>query len=155
MFLNTPKKFAEWFNQKHPGAYRPMPRTADFRQETQGRRLEDVVAEDPDYLRWIAGANFSAEVRGIANRALNGEFINSREILQELMATYGLSGVDIIHQIHRELYKISYLSPTEKADLANIVGEYDFRLSEGANEDIQLSALLAQFTKFCKSRTSS
>jgi len=86
------------------------------------------------------------------NRALNGSFIDARDMLYELMSTYGLSGVDIIRQIHRELYKLTYLSPNEKAELANIVGEYDFRLSEGANEDIQLSALLAQFTKFSKSR---
>jgi replication factor C small subunit len=58
----------------------------------------------------------------------------------------------MVRQMQRELLKVSYLSPEEKADLTNIVGEYDFRLTEGANNDIQLSALLAQFSKFAKSK---
>ncbi|MCJ7793897.1 hypothetical protein MUP42_03075 [Candidatus Bathyarchaeota archaeon] len=31
------------------------------------------------------------------------------------------------------------------------MGEYDYRLTQGANSDIQLSELLAQFAKFGKS----
>lgn len=103
----------------------------------------------------VVGQVHPKQIQIMINRALNGKFIEAREMLQELMASYGLSGVDIIRQIHRELYKISFLSPDEKAELANVIGEYDFRLSEGANEDIQLSALLAQFTKFTMSRVSS
>jgi replication factor C small subunit len=99
----------------------------------------------------VVGQVHPKQIQMMINRALNGHFIEAREILQELMIGYGLAGVDIIRQIHRELYKISFLSIDEKAELANIVGEYDFRLSEGANEDIQLSALLAQFTKFSTS----
>jgi len=103
----------------------------------------------------VVGRVHPKQIQIMINRALNGQFIEAKEMLQELMASYGLSGRDIIRQIHRELYKITFLSLAEKAELANVVGEYDFRLSEGANEDIQLSALLAQFTKFSTSRTSS
>jgi len=39
------------------------------------------------------------------------------------------------------------IDPGTKVELANIIGEYDFRLVEGANEDIQLSALLAQLAR--------
>jgi replication factor C small subunit len=96
----------------------------------------------------VVGQVHPKQIQIMINKALNGQFIEARETLQELMTRYGLSGVDIIRQIHRELYKVAFLSLDEKAELANIIGEYDFRLSEGANEDIQLSALLAQFTKF-------
>jgi replication factor C small subunit len=102
----------------------------------------------------VVGRVHPKQIQVMINKALNGQFTEARELLQELMANYGLSGRDIIRQIHRELYKISFLSQDEKAELANVVGEYDFRLSEGANEDIQLSALLAQFTKFRTSRVS-
>jgi DNA polymerase III delta prime subunit len=44
--------------------------------------------------------------------------------------------------------KSSIISDSDKAELTNIIGEYDFRLTQGANSDIQLSALLAQFSKF-------
>jgi DNA polymerase-3 subunit epsilon len=38
------------------------------------RPLQAIVAEAPDYLRWVAGSNFSAEVVAIVTAALRGEF---------------------------------------------------------------------------------
>jgi DNA polymerase III delta prime subunit len=49
--------------------------------------------------------------------------------------------------MQRELFKMSFVTPEQKAELSNIIGEYDYRLTQGANSDIQLSALLAQFVK--------
>jgi len=81
---------------------------------------------------------------------LGGEFTEARKAMYDLMGSYGFSGSDIIRQMQKELLKISYLSQEDKAELTNVIGEYDFRLTEGANSDIQLSALLAQFSKFGK-----
>ena len=102
-------------------------------------------------LRIVGQAN-PKHVQIMLGKALNGKYMDARDMLYKLMTTYSLSGVDIIRQIHRELYKLSYLSSENKAELTRIVGEYDFRLSQGANEDIQLSALLAQFAAFTKSK---
>ena len=96
----------------------------------------------------VIGEVSPKQVQLMLTKALNGDFIEARKMMYDLMGLYGLSGTDIIRQMHRELFKIPYLSTEEKAELANIVGEYDFRLIEGANDDIQLSALLAQFSKF-------
>jgi len=96
----------------------------------------------------VIGEASPKQVQLMLTKALNGDFIEARNVMYDLMGLYGLSGTDIIRQIHRELFKVSYLSAEEKAELANIIGEYDFRLTEGANYDIQLSALLAQFSKF-------
>jgi DNA polymerase III delta prime subunit len=54
--------------------------------------------------------------------------------------------------MQRELFKMSDLKAEQKADLSNIIGEYDYRLTQGANSDIQLSALLAQFAKIGKAQ---
>jgi len=40
----------------------------------RGWTLKDIVAEDTEYLQWVASADFSAEVQEIAMKALNGEF---------------------------------------------------------------------------------
>jgi replication factor C small subunit len=37
-----------------------------------------------------------------------------------------------------------------KIELIDIIGEYNFRVVEGANERIQLEALIAQFMKYKK-----
>jgi replication factor C small subunit len=100
----------------------------------------------------VMGEASPRQVQLMLNKALSGDFIEARKLMYDLMGLYGFSGSEIVRQMQRELLKVSYLSPEEKADLTNIVGEYDFRLTEGANNDIQLSALLAQFSKFAKSR---
>ena len=100
----------------------------------------------------VVGQANPKHVQVMLNKAINGKYMEARDLLYQLMTTYGLSGMDIIRQIHRELYKISYLSSQDLATLTRVVGEYDFRLTHGANEDIQLSALLAQLAISSKSK---
>jgi replication factor C small subunit len=89
-------------------------------------------------------------VQKMIRKALYGDFMEARRIMYDIMGSFGFSGTEIIRQIQREIFKMSDLTPEQKADLSGVIGEYDFRLTEGANSDIQLSALLAQFAKFGK-----
>ncbi|MFQ5800202.1 MAG: replication factor C small subunit, partial [Candidatus Hydrothermarchaeales archaeon] len=85
------------------------------------------------------------QVRRLIELALKGEFIDSRNLLREIVVAYGVAGEDLIAQIHKEVFNLP-LSEEIKVRLADIIGEYEFRLVEGSNEVIQLEALLAQFT---------
>ena len=96
----------------------------------------------------VVGEANPKQVQLMLTKALSGNFIEARKMMYDLMGQYGFSGSEIVRQIQRELMKVSYLSDSQKAELTNIIGEYDFRLTQGANSDIQLSALLAQFSKF-------
>jgi replication factor C small subunit len=98
----------------------------------------------------VIGEASPKQVQVMLAKALNGDFIEARKMMYELIGAYGFSGSEIVRQMQRELLKVSYLSAEEKAELTNIIGEYDFRLTQGANSDIQLSALLAQFAKIGK-----
>jgi replication factor C small subunit len=93
----------------------------------------------------VTGKARPEEVREMLELSLKGDFVQAREKLHELLINYGLSGVDVVRQVHRETFNIE-IPETWKVRIANIVGEIDFRMSEGANEEIQLSALLAQFS---------
>jgi replication factor C small subunit len=90
------------------------------------------------------------QVQKMIRKALFGEFMEARKTMYEIMGSFGFSGTEIIRQIQREIFKMSDLTAEQKADLSNVIGEYDYRLTQGANSDIQLSALLAQFGKFGK-----
>ncbi len=46
----------------------------NFGKKHKGSRLKNIAIEDPDYLSWIANADFSIEVKEISINALNGEF---------------------------------------------------------------------------------
>ncbi len=84
--------------------------------------------------------------------ALNTKFIEARKKLDELMYEQGMSGEDVMVQIYRETMNMSEekIDQKSKIELVSIIGEYDFRLTEGANERIQIEALLAQFMKYKK-----
>lgn len=84
--------------------------------------------------------------------ALDAKFLDARKKLDELLYEYGMSGEDILKQIYRETINLDekFLTEKEKVSLIDTIGEYDFRIVEGANERIQLEALIAQFIKFKK-----
>ncbi len=91
----------------------------------------------------IAGRANPADVRRMIETAMKGNFIEARKQLREMIQKYGVAGSDIIRQIHSEIFKLDIPEPW-KIKLAEIVGEIDYRLVEGADEEIQLSALLAR-----------
>lgn len=89
------------------------------------------------------------EIREMIETALNGDFKNARQKLDKLMIDYGLSGEDVIFQIYREVPSLA-IPEEKKVVLIDRIGEYNFRLVQGANERIQIEALLAHFTAIGK-----
>ncbi len=84
------------------------------------------------------------DVKALINTALGGNFMAARSQLYDLLIKYGLSGEDIIKQIHQSIFDLA-LSDESKVRLIEKAGETEFRLIEGSNAHIQLEALLAQF----------
>jgi replication factor C small subunit len=84
------------------------------------------------------------EIEDMLKLALNGQFMDARNRLDELLVTYGLSGSDVIDQIYRSMFDLG-LDEDVLVALVDRIGEADFRLTEGANERIQIEALLAHF----------
>lgn len=88
------------------------------------------------------GTAHPEEVKKLLETALKGDFLEARSQLDELMITYGLSGEDVIRQIHKQFFELS-IPDIEKVRLIDKTGEVEFRIVEGSNERIQLEALLA------------
>jgi len=84
------------------------------------------------------------DVKNLINSALAGNFMAARNQLYDLLIQYGLSGEDVIRQIHQTIYDLA-IPDENKVRLIEKTGETEFRLTEGSNEHIQLEALLAQF----------
>ena len=84
------------------------------------------------------------DVKNLINAALSGNFMASRNQLYKLLITYGLSGEDVVKQIHQSIFDLTIPDET-KVRLIEKTGETEFRLVEGSNSHIQLEALLAQF----------
>ncbi|MEM4254771.1 MAG: replication factor C small subunit [Candidatus Norongarragalinales archaeon] len=89
------------------------------------------------------------EIAEMVELALKGKFGEARGHLNTVMVKYAMSGEDVLNQIYREV--IALPVPDElKVQLVDRIGEYDFRMSQGADERIQLEALLAQIMLFGK-----
>ena len=94
----------------------------------------------------ITGRASPADVQKMIKTAMDGNFLEARKQLRDMIQKYGIAGSDIIRQIHTELFKVD-IPEQWKIRLADVVGETDYRLVEGSDEEIQLSALLARLVE--------
>ena len=94
----------------------------------------------------ITGRATPADVQKMIKTAIGGDFLGARKQLRDMIQKYGIAGSDIIRQIHTEIFR-SDIPEQWKIRLADVVGETDYRLVEGSDEEIQLSALLAKLVE--------
>tara|TARA_Y100000310_G_scaffold159627_1_gene159276 strand:+ start:37611 stop:38549 length:939 start_codon:yes stop_codon:yes gene_type:complete len=86
------------------------------------------------------------DILEMLNIALRGNFIMARERLLEIMLKQGLSGLDVIKQIHKEIWNLE-IQDQDKLRLIDKCGDVEFRMVEGSDEYLQLETLLANFVR--------
>ncbi len=99
---------------------------------------------DAEVLYKVSSTVRPEEVKALIEKALQGEFLRAREALDKLLIEYGLSGEDIVRQLHRTVFDLN-IPDESKVRLLDRIGETDFRLTEGSSERIQIESLLAHF----------
>ena len=116
----------------------------DMRRAVNSLQVAAAQSEriDVDTIYQTTGLANPEEVKKMLETALAGNFIGARDKLDEIMIEFGLSGQDIIKQIHASYFELS-IGDSEKVRLMDKTGEIEFRIIEGSNERIQLEALLA------------
>jgi replication factor C small subunit len=94
----------------------------------------------------VASAAKPGEVLDILNLSIDGNFIQARKLLIKTMLNYGLSGIDMIKHIQREILDLN-IDDNKKMEMIERCGEIEFRLVEGSDEFIQLESLIASFSR--------
>ena len=105
---------------------------------------------DQEIVFRVAGEVPPDKIKIILQNALEGQLKLSIKLLNELIKDYGISGRNIIRDIHREIYDLN-ISETLKIELTKLLAEFEYRLSQGGTEEIQLKALLAKIVLLQKS----
>lgn len=82
------------------------------------------------------------EIKDVIELALNKDFLKARAKLLDLMLKQGLSGLDVIKQIQKEILNLK-INDTKKLELIDKCGEIEFRLVEGSDDYVQLESFLA------------
>ena len=116
------------------------------------RRVENILQSSAaitdhiteDIIFSLASVAHPKEVKEVLELALKNKFIESRNLLLDVMLNHGLSGLDVIKQIQKEIWNLDIEGKT-KVKLIEKCGEIEFRMTEGSDEYVQLEALLAQF----------
>jgi len=100
---------------------------------------------DEDDVYELASTAKPKAVIDVLNLALKGDFINARDMLLKTMLNHGLSGLDIIKQIQKEVWELE-IADKRKLELIDACGEIEFRMVEGSDDFIQLESLLSKFS---------
>ncbi len=115
------------------------------------RRLENILQSSAamnkhiteDLLYSLVSIAKPKEVNEVLKFALNNKFKEARDKLLDVMLNHGLSGIDIIKQIQKELLNLD-IDNRKKMELIDECGEAEFRITEGSDEFLQLEAFLAK-----------
>jgi len=120
--------------------------------EGDARRMKNIlqgcaainkkVTEDLIYN--LVSAARPKEIKDVLETAVKGDFIKARNKLLDVMLQHGLSGLDVIKQIQKEIWNLN-ISDERKVQLIDKCGDIEFRMVEGSDEFIQLEAFLANF----------
>ncbi|MFN3384539.1 MAG: replication factor C small subunit [Archaeoglobaceae archaeon] len=124
----------------------------DFRKAINALQGASAIGEliDVEKIFQVTATAQPKEIAEILDTALKGNFVEAREKLSKLMLEYGMSGEDVVSQMFREIVSSNSISEKMKVLLVDKLGEIDFRLTEGANERIQLNAFLAYLSTLGK-----
>ncbi len=93
------------------------------------------------------------EIDELLDLSLHGDFEGAEAVLQKLLQERGIAPNELINQCYRVLIKRP-LDQGLRVALIDQLGVTDFRLSEGANSEIQMEALIAQFVMLSRKYSS-
>ncbi|MFC7074897.1 replication factor C small subunit [Haloarcula halophila] len=104
----------------------------------------DVVDESAVYT--ITATARPEEIHEMVQSALDGDFTAARATLDRLLTEEGIAGGDIIDQLHRSIWEFD-IDDRAAVRVLERVGETDYRITQGANERVQLEAMLASLAQ--------
>ena len=115
----------------------------DMRRAVNAVQSAAVLSDElrPEMIYEITAMARPEQIRALITQALAGHFFEALEALDALMGK-GISGDEILAQMHRLVIGMD-IPVRKKVELMDRIGEADFRITEGADERIQLDALLA------------
>lgn len=116
----------------------------DMRAAINGLQAAAVTGDvvDEDGVFEITSTARPEDIQEMVTLALDGDFTASRSQLDRLLTEEGIAGGDIIDQLHRSVWEFE-LGDEAAVRVLDRIGEADYRITTGANERIQLEALLA------------
>ncbi|EMA19851.1 MULTISPECIES: replication factor C small subunit [Haloarcula] len=120
----------------------------DMRKAINGLQAASVSGDtvDESAVYAITSTARPEEIRTMVQSALDGDFTASRATLDRLLTEEGIAGGDIIDQLHRSIWEFD-IGDDAAVRVLERIGETDYRITRGANERVQLEAMLASLAQ--------
>ncbi|MFB6222586.1 MAG: replication factor C small subunit [Haloarcula sp.] len=120
----------------------------DMRKAINGLQAASVSGDtvDESAVYAITSTARPEEIRSMVQSALDGDFTASRATLDRLLTEEGIAGGDIIDQLHRSIWEFD-IDDEAAVRVLERIGETDYRITRGANERVQLEAMLASLAQ--------
>ncbi|MDG7010480.1 MAG: replication factor C small subunit [Nitrososphaerota archaeon] len=116
----------------------------DLRQAINLMQAASASGElDMDSVKSVSGATAKSRVAEIIGTALDGDFEGARTKMVELTRVYGVPERDFLKYANEAL---GALKVPDMARAITILAEYDYRLVQGSQPELQLTAMLAQLS---------
>jgi replication factor C small subunit len=116
----------------------------DLRQAINLLQAASVSGEvTVESVRTVTGSTVKARVSEVMKLALDGDFNSARTKMIELTRVYGIPERDFLRFANESLGTIHV---EDMAKAVSILAEFDFRLVEGSQPELQLTAMLAQLS---------
>jgi replication factor C small subunit len=93
----------------------------------------------------VTGRVHPKEVKMMLEAAVAGDLEDAMKTLRGTLIKTGYSGRDLLRQMHRDIEGLR-ISERGKLTLIDAAGEVDYRLSAGADPEIQLASMLAKIS---------
>jgi len=104
--------------------------------------LDKPVTRDLVYK--TAGVVYPERIENLIKTAFKGDFETARKMLLSILTEEGVAGSDLIREVYSAISRdIISLNVDDKIRLIELIGEIDFRISQGATDYVQISSLLA------------
>ena len=85
------------------------------------------------------------EIKNLIEISINGSFLKARDKLIEIKTKRGYTGLEILKELYKQVIELD-IDENKKIKLIDKIATIEFRLSEGADEEIQIESLLATFS---------
>jgi len=100
-----------------------------------------------DSVKSVSGASVKSRVAEIVGDAIDGDFEGARTKMVELTRVYGIPERDFLRFANEAL---GSMKVPDMGRAISILAEYDFRLVQGSQPELQLTAMLAQLSSLKK-----
>ncbi|MCS7142798.1 MAG: replication factor C small subunit [Aigarchaeota archaeon] len=102
---------------------------------------------DEEVVYRVAGVARAADVRRLLELAVAGRLVEARDALRNVLYVNGVSERELLVQIYREVFYLS-IPEEKKLKAVSLLGEIDYRISQGATPEVQLVTFLSHLASY-------